>query len=88
MADVKYQLIQSANDLRAQADRERLAMSKVQKQRDQLKQNSSSNHTFGVAASGTEDAVNRLDRQIKDMSKDIDRLEFQARDMDKQARSI
>lgn len=86
--DTRGQLVQSAKDLRKAADKERVSMGEVQRQLDQIKQNVQSAHNHGANAGGGEDIKNQLDRQVKDMLRDIDNLERQAREMDKQARSF
>lgn len=86
--DTRGQLVQSARDLRKAADKERISMGEVQKQLDQVKKSVQSAHNHGASAGGGEDIQNQLDRQVKDMLRDIDNLERQAREMDKQARSF
>jgi hypothetical protein len=85
--DTRGQLQQSAKDLRALADKEKVSLTKVQQQRDQLKATIVNNRTVATGG-GEQQIVSQLDRQLKDMQKEIDRLEFQARDMDRQSRAF
>lgn len=84
--DTRGQLQQSAKDLRQMADKERISKSTVQKDLDKLKMNVQTTHNQGMSAGNSEQLVAQLDRQVKDMQKEIDNLERQARDIDKQSK--
>lgn len=86
--DARGQLAEEAKKLRQVADKEKMSKADIQKKVDNLKQDVQASHNRGMRADTTESVVDNLNRQIKDMQKDIDRLEWQARDLDKQSRQF
>jgi len=86
--DARGNLIQSAKDLRKAADKEKMSLAQVQKELDKIKMSVQTTHNHGLPAGGTESVMYSLERQCKNMQKDIDNLERQARDVNKQAMSF
>jgi predicted nucleic acid-binding Zn-ribbon protein len=86
--DGRSQLMNSAKSLRQTADKERIVMKNVQNKLDKMKLDVQAAHNKGMNAATSQNVVNQLDHQVKDMQKDIDNYERQARDIDKQAKSI
>lgn len=86
--DGRSQLLDSAKQLRQAADKEKIAMSQIKKELDKMKLSVQEAHNHGMNAGSSESVVNQLDRQVRDMQKDIDNYERQARDIDKQAKSL
>jgi predicted RNase H-like nuclease (RuvC/YqgF family) len=86
--DARGQLVQSAKDLRRAADKEKVSMAEMQHQLDKIKKNVQETHNKGLNAGASENLMYGMERQVKDMQKDIDNLERQAREVNKQANSF
>jgi hypothetical protein len=86
--DGRSQLINSANNLRKTADKERVVLKNVQHNLDRMKLDAQAATNQGMNASTSQQVINQLDRQVRDMQKDIDNYERQARDIDRQAQSL
>lgn len=86
--DARGQLASQAKKLRQAADKEKMSKADIQKKHDNLKQEVKSSARRGMRSDTTQSVVFDLDRQVKMMQKEIDSLERQARDIDKQSRQF